>query len=159
AGTPRLVAGTGGGIFNAGTLTLIDDLIANNTANTGSNLNVIGGQVNASGGGVFNRRGATLTLVRTSVMNNTANARASSFLTDAEGGGISSSGPLSLTDVTVLGNIANAGPVQAARSATASGAGGGLFLMGGAVTVTNSFFLDNTANTASASAADSHAGL
>jgi hypothetical protein len=79
--SPGLVAGTGGGIFNAGTLTLSDDLIWGNTANTGSALDVIGGQVNAAGGGIFNRRDATLTLVRTAVMNNTANAGASSSLT------------------------------------------------------------------------------
>jgi hypothetical protein len=154
-----LVTGTGGGIFNAGTLTLIDDVISNNTANTGSAVGVRAGQVNAAGGGIFNRRDAILTMVGTAVMNNTANAGASSFLTDAEGGGIVSSGILSLTDVTVSGNIANAGPVTAARSATASGEGGGLLIMGGTVTVTNSTFLDNTANTASADAADLHAGL
>jgi hypothetical protein len=154
-----LVSGTGGGIFNAGTLTLIDDLISNNAANTGSALNVTFGQVNASGGGIFNRRDATLTLVGTAVMNNTANTGASSFLTDAEGGGIVSSGILSLTGVTVSGNIANAGPVTANWFASASGKGGGLLIMGGTVTVTNSFVLDNTANTASANAADPHAGL
>jgi hypothetical protein len=154
-----LVTGTGGGIFNAGTLTLIDDLIANNTANTGSALDATFGQVNASGGGIFNRRDATLTIVGGAVMNNTANTGASSFLTDAEGGGIVSSGVLSLTDVTVSGNIANAGQVTADRVATASGEGGGLLIMGGTVTVTNSTFLDNTANTGSADAADPYAGL
>src|SRR5262249_36862088 len=86
-----LVTGTGGGIFNAGTLTLIDDVISNNTANTGSALDVIAGQVNAAGGGIFNRRDATLTMVGGAVMNNTANSGASSFRTDAEGGGIVSS--------------------------------------------------------------------
>jgi hypothetical protein len=159
AASPGLVAGTGGGIFNAGTLTLTDDVISGNTANTGSALDVIGGQVNAAGGGIFNRRDATLTLVRTTVTNNTANTGASSFLTDAEGGGIVSSGILSLTDVAVSGNIANAGPVTADRSATTSGAGGGLEIMGGTVTVTNSSFLDNTANTASASATNLQSGL
>jgi hypothetical protein len=156
---PGLVAGTGGGIFNAGTLTLSDDLISDNTANTGSALDVMAGQVNASGGGVFNRRGATLTMVRTSVMNNTANTGASSFLTNAEGGGIISSGTLSLTEVTVSGNIANAGPVTADRVANTSGSGGGLETMGGTVTITASFFLDNTANTASANAANLQAGM
>jgi hypothetical protein len=156
---PGLVAGTGGGIFNAGTLTLIDDVISGNTANTGSALDVIGGQVNAAGGGIFNRRDATLTLVRTAVTNNTANAGASSYLTDAEGGGIVSSGILSLTEVTVSGNIANAGPVTTDRTATTTGEGGGLQIMGGMVTVTNSFFLDNTANTASASSSDLQSGL
>jgi hypothetical protein len=159
AKSPGLVAGTGGGLFNAGTLTLMDDVISGNTANTGSALDVISGQVNAAGGGIFNRRDATLTLVHTAVMNNTANAGASSFLTDAEGGGIVSSGILSLTDVTVSGNIANAGPVTADRFATISGAGGGLQTMGGTATVTNSFFLDNTANTAPASATNLQSGL
>jgi hypothetical protein len=159
AASPGLVAGTGGGIFNAGTLALIDSLISGNTANTGSALNVVVGQVNASGGGIFDRRDATVTLVRTTVMNNTANAGASSFLTDAEGGGIVSSGILSLTDAVVSGNIANAGPVTADRLATTSGTGGGLMIMGGTVTVTNSFFLDNTANTASANATNLRSGL
>jgi hypothetical protein len=159
AAAPGLVAGTGGGIFNAGSLTLTDDVISGNTANTGSAVDVSGGQVNAAGGGIFNRRAAILTLVRTTVTNNTANTGASSYLTDAEGGGIVSSGILSLTDVTVSGNIANAGPVTADRSATTSGEGGGLQIMGGTVTVTNSFFLDNTANTASATATDLQSGL
>jgi hypothetical protein len=159
ADAPGLVSGTGGGIFNAGTVTLINDLIQGNTANTGSAADVTGGQITAAGGGIFNRRAATLTLIDTAVMDNTANAGASSLRTDAEGGGIVSSGILSLTGVTVSGNIANAGPVTADRSANTVGTGGGLMIMGGAVTVTNSFFLDNTANTASAFGTNLQSGL
>jgi hypothetical protein len=153
---PNLVSGTGGGIWNAGTLTLIDDVISGNTANTGSALDVIGARVNSSGGGLFNV--GTLTASATTVANNTSNAGASSFLTDAEAGGIYTSGTLSLNGVVVSGNIANAGPVTASQTGRTSGAGGGLFINAGTATVTDSFFLDNAANTASASA-DPQSGL
>src|SRR5262249_38049743 len=84
----------------------------------------------------------------------------SSFSTDAQGGGIYTAGPLSLFEDTVSGNTANSGSVTADGAAYVSGEGGGLFASNGAtVTVTNCFFLDNTATTASASAANRQWGL
>jgi hypothetical protein len=154
-----IVAALGGGISCFGTLTLNGDLIQGNTANTGSSLGVVGARVSAAGGGIYNAAG-TLTMTDTTVSDNTANAGASSFSTDAQGGGIYTAGPLSLFEVTVSGNTANAGSVAADRSAYVSGEGGGLCAVNGAtLTVTNCFFLNNTATTASASAANRQSGL
>jgi hypothetical protein len=153
-----IVAALGGGIASFGKLTLSGDVIQGNTANTGSSLGVIGARVSSAGGGIYNGV-EPLTITNTTVADNTANAGSSSFITDAQGGGIYTAGPLSLLRVTVSGNTANAAPVTADSIAFVSGEGGGLIALNGAtVTVTDSFFLDNTANTASASA-NPHSGL
>jgi hypothetical protein len=154
-----IVAALGGGIASFGKLTLNGDVIQGNTANAGTSLGVVGARVSAAGGGIYNAV-EPLTMNRTTVADNTANAGASSLSTDAQGGGIYTAGAASLFEVTVSGNTANAGSVTADGSGYVSGEGGGLCALNGAtVTVTGSFFLNNTATTASASAAQAHSGL
>jgi hypothetical protein len=145
----QIVVGNGGGIYNFGTLKLDGDHISNNTANTGSARDVFFGEVAGVGGGVYNA--GALTANATSLDGNTANAGAGSAVT-GEGGGVYSSGALHLNDVSVSGNTANAGPAALDPVATASGTGGGLFIDAGTAAVKGSFFVDDTANAAPASA-------
>jgi hypothetical protein len=143
------VVGDGGGIYNAGTLVLIADSITHNTANAGSAGPAVFGQANGVGGGVYNR--GTLTATGTAIDDNTANAGAGP-VAGGEGGGIYTSGTLDFFDVSVAQDTANAGPAAGDPAATASGTGGGLFIDAGTATVRHSFFVDDTANAAGASA-------
>ena len=91
----------GGGIDNAGTLTLTNTRVTDNVAgSTASDPSVA---TDASGGGINSRPGATLTLTNSVVSGNTAavglpNGQFS------DGGGITSSGVLNIQGSTVSGN-------------------------------------------------------
>ena len=127
---------SGGGIYNTGTLTLTDSWVGGNTA--------------LFGGGIFNVIG-TLTLVNTII---TGNA------TGATGGGLhnDSGGTLTLTNSTVSGNTTNsigggilndAGTLVATNSTITSNTandGGGIYNFSGTQTLTNSTVSGNTAS-------------
>ncbi|MEK7310979.1 MAG: choice-of-anchor Q domain-containing protein, partial [Chloroflexota bacterium] len=131
------VSGDGGGIHNAGALTL------NSSAVTGNDASVVSG----SGGGIFN--GGTLTINHSAIYSNAAlggagiaNANtgtlnlnsstvSSNNAPSGNGGGISTSGPLSLNSSTVAANNSAYG-------------GGGLLVVGGSVTMKNSILFGNT---------------
>jgi hypothetical protein len=151
------VLGTGGGIYNAGTLNLIADIIRYNTANTGSAVGGNSGDVDGSGGGIYNA--GTLTVSDSLIASNTANTGASSSLSGGEGGGIYTSGTLTLTHTTVASNTAAAGPVTAAQFGASDGTGGGLFIAEGTATVSGSVFANDTANAASVRATDPQSGV
>ncbi len=147
-------AADGGGVQNAQTLTLANDVITANAAtldgggvyNSGT-LTVTGCTISQNtvpstvaypngGGGLFNANKATVTLTGTTVTGNQA----------GNGGGIGSIGVLTASGLTVSNNAADA----------ASPNGGGLNVanspMHGPVstTVSNSVFLDNTATNGTA---------
>jgi hypothetical protein len=107
-------AGSGGGIYNAGTLTLTNDTLANNTA--------------SNGGGIVNRTSGNLTLIGDTFTDNNAmfnggalfNLGIASATNDtffgntagpnAGGGAISmSKGNLTLANDTITGNSAGVG--------------------------------------------------
>jgi hypothetical protein len=106
------VSGSGGGIYNAGALTLEGDTVANNVANSGfaDGVELV---VEGLGGGIYNA--GTLTVADSVVSGNVANsgqAVAPAFgLADARGfgGGIYNGGALTLWQTTLDGNTANAG--------------------------------------------------
>ena len=106
----------GGGIFNAGSLTLIDGVISGNTATVGS----------GSGGGIFNAEGASLVATGTTISNNQA-ARA--------GGGIETRALASVTLNSVT--LGSDGALLAGNTAgPMPGNGGGLHMTGnGSVTI------------------------
>jgi hypothetical protein len=149
-------ASSGGGILNAGTLTLKDDIVSGNTA-TGTGAGAI-----SFGGGIFNS--GTLTITNSTISNDAATAP--SGISDA--GGIFNNGTLTLTATTVSNNTANSGGssnggagggiltgMNASASATltnctvssntANGAGGGILISGGTLTLTNCTIAGNTA--------------
>jgi hypothetical protein len=84
SGTPSF----GGGIFNAGTLTLSNSTVSGNTANYG--------------GGIFNADNGTLTLTYSTVSGNTAT-------NESGGGGIRNANTLTVTNSTLSGNSAPSG--------------------------------------------------
>src|SRR3989338_5074012 len=128
-----------GGILNAGTLTLTNSTV---TDNTGDDF----------GGGLYNT--GTLTLTDTTVSDNVL----SGFNASGGGGGIFSSGTLSLTRSTVSGNstigrgggIYNLDLTATITNSTISGNtalnGGGIFNRDGTVSITHATITGNTAS-------------
>ena len=113
--------GGGGGILNAGTLTIADAIISENTAKT-------------VGGGIFNTSTTTsrgsLTLIESTVSGNTSGAGGTQ---NRDGGGIYNAGRLTLTATTVSGNE------------TATGGNGGGLANIGALTIEESLVSGNEA--------------
>jgi hypothetical protein len=119
----------GGGIVNAGSLTLASSAVVSNTSTSTS-------YGYGSGGGIHNT--GTLTLTNSTVSGNTATG------SGASGGGISNSGEVTLTNSTVSGNRASYG--------------GGISSYTGPVMLSNSILAGNR-NTAAAAANDCAARL
>jgi hypothetical protein len=93
----------GGGIYNSGTLTVIDSTITGNVAFE----HCMGSQrCLALGGGIYND--GTLTISKSTIMGNFATARCNYYCSDA-GGGISNHGTLTINNSTISGNMAESG--------------------------------------------------
>jgi hypothetical protein len=109
----------GGGIMNHGTLTLVDAVVRDNTLDSSA-----GG---ASGAGIYNEKGTSLTLRRTTVRNNVAQANAS-------GGGIflNYGGTVTIADSIIRDNVIG-------------GLGGGIANGGSTLTIIGSTIADNQA--------------
>ncbi len=131
----------GGGIVNAGTLTVTNSTLSGNSAPLGD------------GGAISNEQSGTLTLTNSTVSANFAqsvgggianeggtltltNSTISTNLAEVDGGGIANSGTLTLTNSTVSANVAQRG-------------GGGIESFG-TLTVTNSTLSGNSAHTGGA---------
>ncbi|MBI3161551.1 MAG: S-layer homology domain-containing protein [Chloroflexi bacterium] len=115
----NLGAGTGGGIRNLGTLTVLNSTISGNNANSAS----------GKGGGIYNS--GTLTVTDSTISSNTANGTSAN---SSGGGGIYNSGTLTVDGSTFSGNGAS------------SGNGGAIYNAGGTVTISNSTFSGNSAS-------------
>ena len=112
--------GSGGGIYNYGTLTVTGSIISGNSAegddskgggiyNNGGTLTVtdstisgnsVIGKYNINGGGIYNNNG-TLTITNSTIFGNSAGG--------GGGGGIYNDGTLTVTSSTILGNSAGYG--------------------------------------------------
>lgn len=128
----------GGGIYNSGTLTLINSTVFSNAVN-----------IPSVGGGIYNS--GTANLINSTVFSNTATT----------GGGIhnsgfSNSGTLNMINSRVLSNAARSGGgienvsgtvnlSNSTISGNTSNSGGGIFSSSGIVNLTNSTVSDNTA--------------
>jgi hypothetical protein len=137
-------SGQGGGINNAGTLTVNDSTFTCNSANEGTS----GG--NSGGGGIYNSgtlmvndstftdnsapsgNGGGIWSDGTLMVNNSTFTSNSAFSGDGWGGGIENDGTLMVTNSTFTNNSAAYG-------------GGGIFNDGTTVSVTNSTFTNNSA--------------
>jgi hypothetical protein len=170
--------GNGGGIDNAGTVTLIDSTVSHNSGSAGGGIDSTGtvtlndstvsGNKAAFGGGIYNT--GTVTLNDSTVSANSASTLSgdSTGETFADGGGVFNTGTLTVTDSTLSGNSAtggfaygggidNAGSVTLTNS-TLSGnqAEGGTATYGGAIdnggtaSITNSTLAGNVAESGSA---------
>jgi hypothetical protein len=153
---------SGGGIYNADSDISVRDstIISNNAVFDGGgiysggvtildNVTVMGNEAGDEGGGIFNSSIGSLVVSQSSVLSNTV---------DDSGGGIAVSGPITLTGVTIQGNIAAAdggGLFNDDDTATltnvtisgnaAAGNGGGVFNNSGVMTVTNATVTSNEA--------------
>jgi hypothetical protein len=142
-------AGQGGGIFNAGILTVSDSILSDNTA-VGISGTTLGAVVDAFGGGIFNT--GTLAVGHTRFVHNQsigADGISSTIGSSAIGGAISSVGTptapsaAKVSHSTFLGNQAIGG--AAGIGASRAGLGGAIQNSAGAFTVSDSLFQDNRA--------------
>lgn len=106
----RNFAGEGAGIYNAGTLTVINSTVSLNSGGYGS-----------SGAGIYNDYAGSLTLTGSTIAGNAAGAATPGGSGgDGNGGGLYSSGTATLTDCTISSNSADGVPSDG------SGYGGGI---------------------------------
>ena len=157
--------GSGGGIANAGTLTINNSTLSGSTAgnnsgsggaidNTGNltltNVIVTGNSAGTSGGGIDNEQGGTLSMTNVTFSGNSS----------PTGGGVNNAGTMTILGATFSGNKAggssgNGGGIDNSGTLTltnanltgnsASGGGGGI-CNGGLMTVTGSTIENNTAS-------------
>jgi hypothetical protein len=141
--------GQGGGIFNAGTLTVSHAVLSDNTA-VGIPGASLGAVVDAFGGGIFNT--GALTVRHTSFVHNQsvgADGTPGSIGSSALGGAIMSAGPATapatatVSHSTFLDNRAVGG--AAGAGASRAGIGGAIMNAVGAFTVSRSVFHNNQA--------------
>jgi hypothetical protein len=139
--------GQGGGILNAGTLTVSHAIVSNNQAVGVPGAGVV---VDAFGGGIFNT--GTLTVGHTTFVHNQAlggDGSATTTGTSALGGALMSAGSLSAPATTTIrhstfvGNQAIGG--AAGASASRAGVGGAINNTGGSMVISYSLFHDNQA--------------
>ena len=126
--------GYGGGIENAGTLTVSDSTISDNNAD-------------GDGGGIQNESGGTLTITNSTITGNSSGGN---------GAGVENLGALSITDCTITANsgsggggIYNNGTATVTGSTIANnsaGEGGGI-VNGGPLTIVNSTIAANSTPT------------
>jgi hypothetical protein len=125
-------AASGGGITNAGTLTLNGCVVLGNTATAGSG--------DSLGAGIFNS--GVVTLTNCLVINNIAVGGNGTTGTRSLGGGIYNQGTVTLSSSTVANNTARGG--DAFGLTAGAGLGGGIY-NSGSVTAINSTITTNTA--------------
>jgi CSLREA domain-containing protein len=120
----------GGALVNAGATTLDSVLVTKNTSR--------------SGGGLTNSKGASLTLLNSTVSNNSAASAKADSTPGGSGGGILNAGQLQLTGSTISGNVGGSGGFGGTSPGGRGGDGGGLDNSGTAV-ITTSTISGNTA--------------
>jgi hypothetical protein len=141
---------SGGGIANAGTLTVSDTRVSDNTAGSAAITS------HAGGGGINNGRQGTLTLIHSVVSGNHAAVSAPNGRF-SDGGGIASGGVLTMEDSVVSGNTSDVAasvpsffPVDVEQEANA----GGIYLPEGSSTTINRSRISGNSVTSSNTAGD-----
>jgi hypothetical protein len=130
----------GGGIDNAGTLTVTNTRISDNQAgSTPTGLSVASG---AGAGGIFNEGLGTLTLRHSSVIGNRAAVNAP-FGTFAGAGGVDGQGPMTIEDSVVSGNKVDVSSALTTDFGQAEASAGGI-LVGGSATIARTVVHGNT---------------
>ena len=145
-GSSPVVASTGGGILNFGSLTLSSDVLSNNQAVGDASTSPTGRVGGALGGGVANLGTATLTISSSAFTSNrTQGADGSNGASagNALGGAILNSASATITASQFTFNVAQGGS-NCTGSLDATGSGGGI-QNSGSLTVTGSTFSHNQA--------------
>jgi CSLREA domain-containing protein/uncharacterized repeat protein (TIGR01451 family) len=115
----------GGGILNAGALTLTNVTVSGNS---------VGGSGSGQGGGIYCNAGAL------AITNSTLSGNQATGGTDDAGGAIyNNNGTVSLTNVTIANNTVSGGSV--------SNQGGGIFTTGGSANLLNTIISGNSGST------------
>ena len=147
----------GGGILNAGTLTLNNDVITGNTTGKGavpsrpSDSGTAFGGNGGLGGGIFSS--GSLTMSNVTVSNNTTGGGAIAYYGGGGGSGAgiySYSGTLTMTSCVVTGNQTSKGAMGTSGgfSSGGGGAGGGICVENGTATIVNANVSNNTTGSA-----------
>ncbi|MBK8163875.1 MAG: DUF11 domain-containing protein [Gammaproteobacteria bacterium] len=134
------VNGSGGGIYNLGTLSLSDSAVTGNTSAL---------PAGTAGGGIYHfssgEAAVSLSLDRVTVSNNSADNSSLSGASSINGGGIAIvGGAVTINESLVTGNIATTGTVG--NTGNNVGSGGGIYINNGNVAVTDSTISGNTAD-------------
>src|SRR5262245_18115671 len=143
-GSSPVLASTGGGILNRGSLTLTNDVLSNNQAVGDAGTSPLGRVGGAVGGGLANL--GTLTVSSSAFTGNQARGAdhsSGNSAGNALGGAILSSGVASITDSEFTFNVAQAGS-NCSGNIDASGTGGAI-QNSGSLTVVGSTFSHNQA--------------
>lgn len=163
-GNVTTVPAHGGGIYNAGTLTLNNVTVSGNRA-TGPNLGADGGE--AFGGGIYNADTGTLTLNNSTVSGNTATggdtdgSEAPGSGGQGNGGGVYNEGTLSVLNSSVNDNRAVGGDANGATGPNPHGwgKGAGIYTTGtGQITLTDCTVSGNIADGGTHGEGDSRGG-
>jgi hypothetical protein len=145
-GSAPVLASTGGGILNFGSLTLSSDVLSNNQAVGDASTSPTGRVGGAIGGGVANLGTGRLTIASSAFTGNQAvgaDGSHGSSAGNALGGAIINSATATITDSQFTFNVAQAGS-DCTGSLDATGTGGGIS-NSGSLTVTGSTFSHNQA--------------
>jgi CSLREA domain-containing protein len=152
-GPTGLKADDGGGIFNAGTLTLTNVAVSGNKTGKGGDGSGGPGGPGGAGGGIYNDTGATLTVTNSTIGgtpgvdgNKTGNGGNATNPNNngvgGDGGGIFNAGTLNLTNSTISGN--QTGAAGTGGLGNAGGGGGGILNINSPLTISNSTITANT---------------
>ena len=140
----------GGGVFNAGALTLTGVTVSGNRTGKGGDnttTNPANGGAGGDGGGIINS--GTLTISNSTISGNTTGNGGSAIVnTGGEGGGgggISNGGTLTISNSTISGNTAGNGGFSSSAFGGTGGGGGGIISGGGTLTISNCTINGNTA--------------
>jgi hypothetical protein len=133
----------GGGVYNAGTLTMINCTVLSNFAPGGNAGGLQSGF--GQGGGIYNATSATATVANTAISGNSVGG-----VRSLSGGGIHNSGNLALTNSDITGNSAAVRDPASLLGGAWLGEGGGIYNDSNTMSVTNTTISGNTAATGGA---------
>ncbi|MEX2140962.1 MAG: choice-of-anchor Q domain-containing protein [Pirellulales bacterium] len=128
----------GGGVYNSGTLTMINCTVFANFAGGGTLLGMAFGF--GEGGGLYNSASGNATVASTTISQNSVGGSP-----DLSGGGIYNSGTLAITSSTVSGNSAVAPVPGSMNLGSVAGDGGGIYNDSSTMSVTNTTISGNRA--------------
>src|SRR5690606_38581626 len=107
--------GPGGGIANAGSMSIDNSTVSGNAAGNGGGGGASGGGDGGDGGGIYNVMSGTLTIDTATITQNSAGVAGTGLWetgggADGQGGGVANTGTLQAKNTVVASNIARRAP-------------------------------------------------